>query len=124
MRASLSFPRLLTQQLETSFLIDTGAQVSIIHPNDLAPLGIDVDLDFDDAPIARARGIGGRVTYAMDAVHLELRHEDGDLFSYILPVRVAKPTTDNAHFPSILGTDFLQHFRLVIDYGHNVVELH
>jgi len=64
------------------------------------------------------------VAYAMDAVELKVTHDDSSVFTYTLPVRVATPENHNRNHPSILGTDFLLHFRLVVDYGLDVVELH
>ena len=54
---------------------------------------------------------------------LEFTQHDGTRTQYRFAVRIAKPMAANAELPSILGMDFIQHFRLTVSVREDRVEL-
>ena len=90
---------------EIAFLIDTGADATVLHPADAhSILGNELHrIDFD------------RVV--RDAT-LTLRSEDRRLHPIEMPILIARPIPSepgdhgNWRLPSLLGRDFLRHFRL------------
>lgn len=119
----LSFPRLGGESVDATFLLDTGATFSVIHPKDVKALGLDVMVAFGDRRQESGRGVGGRARYLMDEARLSFEHTDGEQFDYILPIHVAVPTDDNADYPSFLGMDFISNFRMVVSFNSRAVEL-
>jgi len=78
---------------------------------------------FEDRPRSLGRGVGGTADYFVEDARISFEHADGSEFDYILDVRVAVPTDANADYPSFLGMDFLSHFRITLDFAHDLVEL-
>lgn len=119
-RARLECDALLIRR-SIEFFIDTGSPISIISPSDTLRVGVPYDrLEPIDTPIS----FGGHKypAYILPDVRLVFRVDKGThLFShamsqiYVLePVRLApgeKPV------PSILGSDFLDCYNLVITKG-------
>ena len=99
--------------ISVPFLIDTGADRSVLSPSVLARVGLAED---DQRRGATTRGIGGAVqTRSIDAVVT--------LGSVIVPMTLlvfeAEPggesSTSAAALPSLLGQDVLSRFALVVD---------
>jgi hypothetical protein len=110
LEARVFFPRLKIRGL-VSFLIDTGATVSVLMPADSRKLGI--DFSSLRRPTTN-EGIGGIArAFREDAVlSFSDRHY---IYSYLVTVRISEPTTRNHRFPSLLGRDILRSGRLVVD---------
>lgn len=106
-----------------TFLLDTGAVFSVVHPRDTRALGIDVTSAFGEQDRESGRGIGGTAWYFLDDMRMAVNHADGDEVTYLMPVHVAVPTADNADYPSFLGMDFLMHFVLTMSHRDGIVEL-
>ena len=107
------------------FLIDTGADDTILHPRDVRRLDTLLQPDppllastFDDHPGRRSiGGVGGRVYIIPASVRLFFRIEGSrDRLRHDCRVWVAEPTATNRRLPSLLGRDLLQLFRLTVDY--------
>ncbi len=114
--------RRLTERV--NFLLDTGAQYSIIHPPDCKALGIDVMTAFRGATIEDIRGVGGSGQFFSDEAIVSFEHEDGTVSGYRFDdMRFAVPTDYNADYPSLLGMDFITAFELVINARTDIVEL-
>ncbi len=111
--ASLEFPSAgrPNGQIVTEFLVDTGADRTILAPRDvekLASLGIVLE-SLPEGP--SSTGIGGSVrTRTVDAI-LKLNSSPFPLAVAILE----PPSAGTAHLPSIIGRDILGHFALFID---------
>ena len=108
------------------FLIDTGADVTVIHPTDAARVlrGDFFALDFlRDTRLVDASGVGSIAKRIVRDANLHLESTEGDLWQISLPILIAEPvprTPPNAgnwQLPSLLGRDFLRHFRLELIYG-------
>ena len=108
------------------FLIDTGADVTVIHPTDAARLlrGEFFALDFlRDTRLVDASGIGGIAKRVVRDATLHLESTEGNHWRITLPILIAEPVprtspnTGNWQLPSLLGRDFLRHFRFELVYG-------
>jgi hypothetical protein len=119
---TVSFPRVADNSHEVTWLLDTGASFSILHPADLLGLGLAPE-DFAGAQSSRGRGVGGAAEYLLEDARLSFRHADGAAISYLMPVWIALPTEHNKTFPSVLGMDFISNFRMTIDIRVPLVEL-
>ena len=111
---------------DARFLIDTGADATVLHPTDAhSILGADLyTIDFDHDPHhTTGEGVGGTVDRVVRDATLTLQSEDGRLHSIEMPILIARPTPTepgehgNWRLPSLLGRDFLRHFRLELLCG-------
>ena len=108
------------------FLIDTGADVSILGPDDsLAVLGSAVlGIDFISDPRSlHIMGIGGGARHVVRDAVLTLYSTEGERHSITMPILIAEPTPPRLaepgppQPPSVLGRDFLRHFHLELRCG-------
>jgi hypothetical protein len=107
-----------------SFLLDTGAPISVIHPQDMKAMGLDTTLDMRDRPLVHGRGIGGETQHFTDEAIVSFEHADGSIVGYRFEeMRFAVPTDYNADFPSLLGMDFIGAFELVLNSNEERIEL-
>ena len=92
---------------EVNFLIDTGADVTFLHPEDVDRLGIDFRQLSPDA-LERAAGIGGGSGYYRENATLTFQDSAGPELHCELVVFI-RPGPDPAlqDAPSLLGRDFL-----------------
>lgn len=111
---------------EITFLIDTSADATVLHPVDAYPiLGDDLrTIDFDRDPRrVPGLGVGGAVDRVVRDATLTLRSEDRRLHPIEMPILVARPIPSepgdhgNWRLPSLLGRDFLRHFHLELRCG-------
>ena len=109
---SIDIPAVGLVEMRVDFLIDTGADRSIIGSFDAARMvgdfGVDLT-DLQDGP--RGRGIGGTVATKTAEVALTF----GD-FSQSMRMEILEPPPD-ARFaiPSLLGRDILSNFALFVE---------
>ena len=101
------------------FLLDTGAGSTCLHPEDSVKL---------DMPFGRlisptmSYGIGGGSLYHREAAVLSFL-DDEAIQSYRLQLHIAEPTAANAGFPSLLGRDVLNRWRIVYDPTDSALEI-
>ena len=102
-----------------SFLLDTGADGTVIMPMDAARLGID---------FARFRrtavsyGIGGRSNdYVAPAVFVIA--DGSTLHAYEIELRLPKPRRELSTAPSLLGRDTINRWRILLDHSANRSEI-
>jgi predicted aspartyl protease len=98
----------LRTALDVVFLVDTGADASVLGPADAAALGIDAT---PTGNLVAVSSVTGSSQYARRLVTLASRagHE---LYLYRLSVLVAAHSPEAAELPSILGRDVLNRWHM------------
>ncbi len=102
-----------------SFLVDTGASSTILHPMGALDLGIDLSkLDYPEL----SAGIGG---FSYDALADGVVLFRGDGFGFMCPVsiRIAQPTEHNMTLPSLLGRDVLRQCNMRYEPENGILQL-
>ena len=108
------------------FLIDTGADATVLHPADAQRfLGDNLQrIDFArDRYRAAGLGVGGGADRVARDATLTLRSVDDEAYSVEMPILIARPVPaepgdhGNWRLPSLLGRDFLRHFRFELFCG-------
>ena len=104
---------------DVSFLIDTGADATVLHPTDARSLlrgGLHrISFEGDSRRVV-GLGVGGAADRVVRDVTLTLRSVDGEPYAVEMPILIARPTPaepgdhGNWRLPSLLGRDFLRHF--------------
>ena len=111
---------------DVRFLIDSGSDATILHPTDAQfLLGDDLQrIDFERDPRRIAgMGVGGAADRVVRDATLTLRSVDGEPYAVEMPILIARPTPaepgdhGNWRLPSLLGRDFLRHFRFELFCG-------
>lgn len=120
MEGLLSFPRLNLLGV-VSFLVDTGADTSIIGPPDAVRIGVQED---QLTGKAESFGIGGKLSCSVEPAVLIFRDDSGAAHFYsrtvqIMPLR----RRDLAALPSLLGRDVLDHWRVTYDPQASLLEI-
>lgn len=99
------------------FLIDTGADRSVLHPADASQLGMAPwEIDFSGA--APISGIGGGMRImpiTARAIFRAATDQDPRYVWMDSTIYLAEPSDENWDMPSLLGRDLLQPFRLVME---------
>lgn len=109
--AAILIPRLLVSG-NVSFLIDTGADVTTLHPVDVARLGMAYsDLD---PPTSSSIGVGGRARASVEPALLSFL--DGRrLATFRAILSIPASTQHNQKVTSLLGRDVLNRLRITYD---------
>lgn len=94
------------------FLVDTGADSTLLAPRDAFALGVDLSRLPHDAA---STGVGGRTPTVSTAARITL-----DTHTFTIPLRILAPTSRRQRhqlstIPSLLGRDLLGHFALFVD---------
>ena len=99
-----------------SFLIDTGADTTILAPTDLAVIGMDFD-EIRQLPLHLIEGVGGlTATYEMEVI-LSFRHEQ-ERKAYMYDIKALAVVDDGAleSVASILGRDVIHRWMMNYNY--------
>ena len=108
------------------FMIDTGADVTVLSPSDSLRVLRDDAFAIDFARDPRRlqiQGIGGGAQYVVRHAVLTLYSTEGERHSLAMPVLIAEPAPPRLaepgppQPPSVLGRDFLRHFHLELRCG-------
>ena len=111
-RIVVSLPR-LNLYGPTTFLIDTGADFSTIHPAGGLRLGGDYARAFAGFTPSAIGGVGGQAAEFKEPCTLLLEASSGQWDQIPTTVGVAVPTTANLLLPNLVGRDVLRHYRFV-----------
>ncbi len=117
-RGKIAIPRLGARGYVT-FLVDTGADSTCIHPRDASRMGIPFNRLFDSEI---STGIGGGSVYFREAAIVSFA-EEGMERLYAIDLLIAEPREGNYEFPSLLGRDVLNRWRIVYDPIDSALEI-
>jgi hypothetical protein len=120
--AQISLPSLETDYVEVRLLIDTGATRTVLQPFDQRKLGLNPRLLFPDPRAVLMGGFGGDVR-ALETTGVLRFVESVEPRDYAVTVCLLEPVSRPSGQPSVVGMDFLRHFRLTISVSEDMVEL-
>jgi predicted aspartyl protease len=118
MEARISIPRLNLRGL-VSFLVDTGADGTVLMPIDSRKLGVDfTSLRNPVTP----EGIGGPANAFTELAVLSFS-DRRYIYSYLIPIHIMTPAPHNLRFSSLLGRDILKSGNFVLNMAKKKVTL-
>ena len=106
-----------------SFLVDTGADYTVVHPRDMLNLGIRASYHFTGSAALSSQGIGGSAEIFPEPCDLFLEHDDGTIDQLALTIYFASPNSVNDQYPSLLGRDVLSYYRFTFHQASGLVTL-
>ena len=120
----VNVPALSRQWMPIPFLVDTGSTQSVIVPEDALVLGVDAGSLFPDPRSRVMPGFGGSLRFitTMAELRSDVRGEEQPN-SYQVALGIVEPGPGVRNRPSVLGMDFLRHFRVTISVAEDRVEL-
>lgn len=104
----LVFPRLNLQH-NVSFLVDTGADRTVIMPTDAVTLGIDYSALSGNQAVG---GIGGNLNMFPEQAAIIFSDPPEGLHLYLIDVLIAPDTPEHARTPSLVGRDILDRWSM------------
>ena len=107
----LTLPRLSIVS-EIRFLVDTGADTSLVAPSDAFGSGVDYSLRTGYAHSFGAAGLA--FSFTEQAV-IAFTDSERVLHTYLVDLAIAEPNVDFIQMPSILGREILDRWRMVYD---------
>jgi hypothetical protein len=110
------FPRLGLRGL-VSFLVDTGADGSVLMPADSKKLGVNFRSLRNPTT---SQGLGGDAKGFTERTFLSFS-DNRYVYSYLLDVEIAASTRHNQRFPSLLGRDILSQWRSVVEPSRGII---
>lgn len=118
-RLRLQLPRWGVDR-ELLFRLDTGADMTVLHPYDAMVAGIPF-AQLDRATLYSATGVGGSVPYFQEPALLSFDDQDGTTtYLYPIDLRIANLPAPGAnqtlwHLPSLLGLDIINQWQTIYD---------
>ena len=109
-------------RLPVRFVIDTGADRTLIMPVDYRPY---VYRDFRSFPLEFPGGFGGAFeARSVLPVLLHFEHQNGKYVQVTVEAELARPSDEIEKFGvSVLGRDVIDYYRLVVDKPNNEVSI-
>lgn len=105
-----------------SFLLDTGADKTMIHPEGAGMLGFNFARDFAGIEPHRIPGVGISSGW-LERVVVRFKRTDGTVDTLNGRVLVAKPSETNRRHPNLLGRDIFDNYSILYDRANNRLEL-
>ncbi len=100
---------------KVNFLVDTGADQTVLQPYDAQEVGIPFErLESPEV----SRGIGGPALLFRESAYLTFDEDDGSATHWcLLNIHIAKPPENGAPspLPSLLGRDVIDQWRMLYD---------
>lgn len=115
-QANVSLPRLGLRGF-LWFLIDTGADVTVLMPTDSLRIGVNFGLLTN---LTVSQGIGGMARGYRETAALSFS-DRRYTYSYVLKMELAAPLAHNTQLPSLLGRDILAQWRVIVDRPENEI---
>ena len=115
----LTIPRLGVVK-DLVFRLDTGADMTVLHPHDAVFAGIPF-AQLDDATLSSLTGVGGQIHYYQEPARLSFDDRNGTTtYLYALDLRIAKLPESGANqtlwgLPSLLGLDIISQWHTSYD---------
>lgn len=104
------------------FLLDTGADRTMIHPAGAEFLGVDFDVDFKGVEMQTVPGVGTASAWLEDAV-IQFPRTDGKFDTVRGRVLIARPSRTNQQHPNLVGRDIFDNYSITYDRAGNKLEL-
>ena len=104
---------------DVSFLVDTGADASLLNPGDVVRFGVDFDLLRGHS---ESVGLGGSIRSFVEPVWVLFTNSASAVHVYHIDVAIAPVQTDAFDIPSLLGRDILDRWRMVYDPEMGLLE--
>lgn len=122
MRPAVFFPSLDLAFNLVPFLIDTGADTTLLLPDRAQALaGLDYRR-FTAFPVVDVAGFGGGFTVHKVPATL-IFSTDSDPHQLTIPIEIARPSAQTYGLPSVLGRDVIDLFRLTVDRSADLIAL-
>lgn len=106
----LLLPR-LGLSADVSFLVDTGADATVLMPADVGQMGLDVGQLTNRS---ESVGVGGRSRQFVEPAAVMFLEDGRQLHAYFIDLRIAEGA-ELLRLPSLLGRDVLDRWRMVYD---------
>jgi hypothetical protein len=121
----VSFPNLSLGPVAVAFLLDTGADKTMIMPLDAVRLGVDFNTHFANHPNSPVGGLGSSADAYDEQAIVALPHEEAGRSDTLQgTIKVAAPSIASLFFPSLLGRDIFDYYVLYYDLtGRNLLLL-
>jgi hypothetical protein len=106
-------------QADVSFIVDTGADRSVLMPGDAMRMGIDYRRLRNRTETV---GIGGTSRGYQETALLAFAEPGKCVYVYQISLAVAQRRADLMDVPSLLGRDILDTWRMIYDPANGVLE--
>lgn len=103
------------------FIVDTGADQTLIGYEDATDLGVDFE-QYDQDSSVESIGVGGPLRTYPEGGRLLFHDADGNQHPFVVTLAVAE-CSPSGWVPSLLGRDILRWFRVVVSEPENEVSL-
>ena len=110
-------PRLMLAR-DVLLRIDTGADVTCIHPVDARALGVPYERPTGASSV---QGIGGDARYYSEVAFLSFE-DSASTAIHRVELLIADPTPGNEWVPSLLGLDILNQWYMEYDPVNGIIE--
>lgn len=109
--------RIVIQRLRidssVSFLLDTGAVSTCLHPKDATNIGMPFSRLGNSVSYS---GVGGRSAYFREQAFLYFEDQRiGRYYVYDMPLQIAEPRPNVRNLPSLLGRDVINQWYMQYD---------
>ena len=106
---------------QVTFLVDTGSDTTILHPDAAADLGCPFDRLINPTEFISA---GGTLLYYTEPARLAFNDVDGGTAEFVIDLSVAKPDPVTDGLDSLLGRDLLNQVRMEYDFRRGSLVLY